>query len=106
VLLFLMVAPAALLMLVMPLLHIRILWREARKGVKTYTRRDWTIVAVSLAVAGVLNFFLIRAYEGHGRETVGLVLLIAMLALAALAILGVPIAIWVDRRRRGRGERA
>jgi hypothetical protein len=48
-------------------------------------------VAVSLAVAGVLNFFLIRAYEGHGRETVGLVLLIAILALAAVAILGVPI---------------
>jgi putative copper export protein len=106
VLLILMVAPAALLMLVMPVLHLRILWREARQGIKTYTRRDWTIVAASLAVAGVLNFFLIRAYEGHGRETVGLVLLIAMLAFAAVAILGVPIAIWADRRRRGRRKRA
>jgi cytochrome bd-type quinol oxidase subunit 2 len=100
------VVPAALLMLAVHVLHLHVLWHELRKSVRKATRRDWARVAVWLGIFAVPSFFLIRAYEGHGRETVGLVLLIAMLAFAALAILGVPIAIWADRRRRGRRERA
>jgi 4-amino-4-deoxy-L-arabinose transferase-like glycosyltransferase len=99
------VVPAALLMLAVHVLHFHVLWHELRKSIRKATRRDWGLVAVSLGIAAVLNFFLIRAYEGHGRETVGLVLLIAMLAFAAVAIVGVPIAIWVDRRRRERRKR-
>lgn len=93
-------------MLAVHVLHLNLLWHELRKSIRKATRRDWGRVAVWLGIAAVLNFFLIRAYEGHGRETVGIVLLIAMLAFAALVILVVPIAIWVDRRRRGRRERA
>lgn len=77
----------------------QLMWREGRRALRMYTRRDWLVLGACLAPGVVVNVILIRAYEGHGRETLGIVLLVGMLLLAFLAIVGTPVLYWWKKQR-------
>jgi hypothetical protein len=89
----------ALLLLVHQLSVAGILVSHAREIFRSYTRREWRVVAIPVIAAIPINVFLIRAYHGHGQKTVGTVLLVVMLVLALWAIAGVPIAYRISKKQ-------
>ena len=100
--LLLLLVPVGLLMVAHHVLTLSILWRELKKvprTVRAMSRRQRMATFSIFALAAILNVFLLRAYEGHGRQTVAYVLLGFCGVMAVIAVL-MPVWIWRQERRR------
>ena len=101
--LLLLLVPVWLLMVAHHALVMSILWRELKKVPRTVRAMTWRkrMATLSiLALGAILNVFLLRAYEGHGRQTVAYVLLAIFVTFAVLAVFVTPVWIWRQERRR------
>jgi hypothetical protein len=101
--LLLLLVPVALLMFAHHALTLSILWRELKKAPRTLramSRRKRMATLSIFALAAIADVFLIRAFEGHGRQTVAYVLLAFCGVVAVLAVVVLPVLIYRSSRSR------
>jgi amino acid transporter len=101
--LLLLVIPVVVLIFAVQALHMALLWRELKtlpRRLRDQPRRA-RIASFASLVAGVAwAIILIRAFEGHGGQTLAYVLLAIFGSLAAFSVLVLPPLVWREERRR------
>jgi hypothetical protein len=101
--LLLLLIPIALLMFAVRILEMRLMLRELRtvpQQVRNMPRtaRIWYFGSLGLGVGFAV--ILIRAFEGHGRQTLGYALLAIFGSLAVYSVFLLPLLLWRQERKR------
>jgi hypothetical protein len=101
--LLLLLIPVVLLIFAVQALQLALLWGE----LKTLPRRLGDLPPrariayfAALGVGVVWAIILIRAFEGHGRQTLGHVLLAIFGSVAAFVVLVLPLLVWREEKQR------
>ncbi len=101
--LLLLLLPVVLLIWAVHLLQITLLWRESKDSLRRFKEaprgaRIATVASLGLGIGW--SVVMIRAFEGHGRQTVGYVLLGIFGTIAVVVVLALPVLVRREERAR------